>query len=54
MNAPATNNQFTSDNEYTGTAEGMDKQMSYEDIYNATPMKLRKMLLKGVFNYGSC
>ena len=32
VNAPATNKQFTSDNEYTGTAEGMDKQMSYEDI----------------------
>ena len=36
VNAPATNKQFTSDNEYTGTADGMDKQMSYEDIYNAT------------------
>ena len=47
MNAPATNKQFTSDNEYTGAAEGMDKQMSYEDIYNATFNEIKEDVAKG-------
>ena len=47
VNAPETNKQFTSDYEYMGTAEGMDKQMSYADIYNATMNEVKQDIAKG-------
>lgn len=44
--APETNRQFTSDNEYSGTAYGGEsKQVSYEDVYNATLNEVKQEIL---------
>ena len=42
VHAPNTLKQFTSDKDYTGTAKGTSKQISYEDIYNATICGLKE------------
>ena len=46
IKAPTTNREFTSDHEYTGTAVGDKKPVSYDDIYNATLNELKQDLLK--------
>jgi hypothetical protein len=48
MNAPSTSKQFISDNDYYGTAQSSDKkQVSYDDVYNATINDVKETLLKG-------
>ena len=47
MKAPLTNKQFSSDNDYFGGAQSLDtKQMSYENVYNATINGVKENLLK--------
>ena len=46
--APLTQRQFLSDNEYTGIADSyLDKPMSYSDVYNATLNEVRELTLEG-------
>ena len=46
--APNTNKQFTSDNDYTGVAQSKDlAQMSYDDVMNATLNEVREGTLVG-------
>ena len=44
--APETNRQFTSDHDYSGVAYGGEsKQVSYEDVYNATLNEVKQEIL---------